>query len=225
MVSSNLNLWSQLSVTDPRFTKGFRKAGGFSGTDINPTWRMKRLTEAFGPAGVGWWYKIAKTWSEDIGGKKFAFVLLELYYMAEFEGADGELQRDVSEPIQQIGGTEFGRSPDEAYKMAVTDALGKCAAALGLAADVYMGQFDDSKYQRQAADFHAGNELLGTVGHRLDKCQSLAEVDELGKWVGTQKPPTSIRPALKALFDNKRESFAVTAGNGNGNGQSQERKD
>ena len=34
-------------------------AGRLKGfTDINPMWRIKALTEAFGPCGFGWWYKI-----------------------------------------------------------------------------------------------------------------------------------------------------------------------
>ena len=32
-------------------------AGRLKGfTDINPMWRIKRLTEVFGPCGIGWWY-------------------------------------------------------------------------------------------------------------------------------------------------------------------------
>ena len=34
-------------------------AGRLKGfTDINPMWRIKRLTEMFGPCGIGWWYEI-----------------------------------------------------------------------------------------------------------------------------------------------------------------------
>lgn len=197
----NMKLWNQLEMTDPQFTKSFRRSGGFSGTDINPTWRMKRLTETFGPAGVGWWYNIREHWSEEVDGKRFAFVLLEFYYWVQHE--DGG---DRSEPILQIGGTEFGRAPDEAYKMAVTDALGKCAAALGLAADVYLGQFDDSKYQRQAAEHYAG-QALEVVKEKLAQCKSLAEVDEASKWVGSQNPPTSLRPAIRQLFEQARAAI------------------
>lgn len=30
---------------------------GFS--DINPMWRIKKMTEMFGPCGIGWYYEIA----------------------------------------------------------------------------------------------------------------------------------------------------------------------
>ena len=34
--------------------------------------------------------------------------------------------------------------------MSITDALGKCLQQLGLAADIYLGQFDDSKYREES---------------------------------------------------------------------------
>ena len=35
------------------------EAGRLKGkTDINPMWRIKKLTEQFGPCGKGWYYKI-----------------------------------------------------------------------------------------------------------------------------------------------------------------------
>jgi hypothetical protein len=58
----------------------------------------------------------------------------------------------------QWGGTELMRRRrdgteepnDEAFKMSVTDALGKCLLQLGLAADVHLGLFDDSKYREES---------------------------------------------------------------------------
>ena len=34
-------------------------------TDINPMWRIKTLTEQFGPCGFGWKYVITKQWLEN----------------------------------------------------------------------------------------------------------------------------------------------------------------
>ena len=33
-------------------------------TDINPMWRIRELTELFGPCGIGWKYKIVREWLE-----------------------------------------------------------------------------------------------------------------------------------------------------------------
>ena len=33
-------------------------------TDINPMWRIRALTENFGPCGIGWYYEITHKWLE-----------------------------------------------------------------------------------------------------------------------------------------------------------------
>ena len=39
------------------------QAGRLKGkSDINPMWRIKKLTEIFGPCGIGWKYTIVKQW-------------------------------------------------------------------------------------------------------------------------------------------------------------------
>lgn len=146
-----LRVWNRFSQTDKKATKAFDK-GGFKGTDINPTYRLKCLTELFGPQGTGWGWTIHERWREKLpsrykDGQKWvdyeadcAFVMLSLWYV----GDDG-LKHEGS---PQIGGTECDLSPDEVWKMSITDAVGKCCVALGIAADVYLGEFD-GKYQRE----------------------------------------------------------------------------
>src|SRR5688572_25015613 len=50
----NMAIWDAVSRTDPAHTKSFSRAGGFKGTAIKPIWIIRRLTEQFGPCGVGW---------------------------------------------------------------------------------------------------------------------------------------------------------------------------
>ena len=54
MSAENLKLWESLYTTDPKHTKGFQRAGGFSGTAIKPMWAIYRATKEFGPVGKGW---------------------------------------------------------------------------------------------------------------------------------------------------------------------------
>ena len=60
---------------------------------------------------------------------------------------DGEYS--IKETSPQIGGTLVDSSPDECFKSAITDAVGKCASTIGLGADVYLGLVE-SKYERAA---------------------------------------------------------------------------
>lgn len=120
-------------------------AGRLKGkSDINPMWRIKALTEQFGPCGTGWKYEVEKLWLEASGSTEVAaFALIGLYVQI-----DGKW----SEKIPGIGGSMFVSAEkngpytsDECYKMALTDALSVACKALGVAADVYWDK-DPSKY-------------------------------------------------------------------------------
>ena len=119
--------------------------GRLSGfTDIKPQWRYEVMTEVFGPCGVGWKYTIEELWqSEGADGVIVANAKIHLFIK------DGEW----SDPIPGVGGamlvakeTKGLYTSDEAYKMAVTDALGTAMKYIGVAADVYSGLWDGSKY-------------------------------------------------------------------------------
>lgn len=113
--------------------------GRFSGTDINPMWRIKMLTEMFGPAGIGWYVDNVVERSEEHGDTTISIVTLNLYVKV-----DGEW----SKPIYGTGGNTLlrkGVASDEGYKMAYTDALSVACKALGIGADIWFAN-DKTKY-------------------------------------------------------------------------------
>lgn len=121
------------------------QAGKLKGkSDINPVWRIKQLTELFGPCGIGWKLCSVKYWTEPgAAGEVSAWCSLGL--MIKVDGA-------WSDPIEGIGGsmlvtTEKGKlvTNDEAFKMANTDAISVACKNLGFAADVYWDA-DRTKY-------------------------------------------------------------------------------
>lgn len=111
-------------------------------TDISPMWRIRRLTEIFGPCGIGWWYTIKEQrLLEGADGEVKAFVTIDLFYRW------GE---QISQPVPGIGGNTFvekgGKyTSDECFKMALTDAISVAAKALGIGGSVYSGE-DRTKY-------------------------------------------------------------------------------
>ena len=116
-------------------------------TDINPMWRIKRLTEVFGPCGIGWWYEVTNHEIVDdaITHQSAAFVDILLYYVDPETG-------ETSHGIPGTGGASFVCKEkdgfylsDECFKMALTDAISVAAKALGVAADVYFAK-DRTKY-------------------------------------------------------------------------------
>lgn len=142
----NMALYEQFR-TCPQEAKRAIGGGKLSGkTDINPMWRIKKLTETFGPCGIGWKAPITEHWI-DAGSKGEAIVNIRINLYVKYNG-------EWSEPIEGIGGntiiqTEKGQlvSNDEAYKMAYTDAISVACKSLGVAADVYFEQ-DRTKYAR-----------------------------------------------------------------------------
>lgn len=123
------------------------QAGKLKGkTDINPQWRYKAMTEKFGLVGIGWKYEVQKLWTEKgAGNEALAFAQVAVYVK------DGD---KWSEPIVGIGGSKLVQlekgaavSNDEGYKMAVTDAFSTALKMFGVAADIYAGLWDGSKYR------------------------------------------------------------------------------
>lgn len=125
-------------------------AGRLKGmTDINPVWRIKKLTEEFGPCGIGWWTKVTDRWTETVGDETCAFVDLELYI---------KVGDEWSRPITGSGGSKLATKErsgiyvsDECYKMAETDALSVACKKLGIGADVYFSA-DRTKYSQTVDD-------------------------------------------------------------------------
>ena len=145
---ANKDIWDSLKQPPPsalREIQGGRLKGK---TDISPQWRYEAMTEHFGPCGVGWKYEIIQLWSEPASDEQvFANAEIVLFFK------DGD---KWSEPIPGIGGSLLVNSEasglhanDEAYKMAVTDALSVALKMLGVAADVYAGLWDGTKYKTQ----------------------------------------------------------------------------
>lgn len=118
------------------------KLKGF--TDINPMWRIKKLTEVFGICGIGWKAPIKEV-REIKGAYDEIVVSMRIELQVCVEGC-------WSDPIEGIGGsmlvnTEKGDlvTNDEAYKMAYTDALSVACKMIGIGADVYYEK-DSTKY-------------------------------------------------------------------------------
>jgi hypothetical protein len=147
---------------------------------------MQQMTEVFGPIGKGWGYEQLE-WTI---AERMIFICLRVWYIDKETG-----EKYFTGP--QWGGTEMVRKnrdgserpDDECFKMSTTDALGKCMLQVGLAADVYLGQFDDSKYREESEVFYTVKSdpslhpdaiaaYEQTVAEKLDACQTLDDIDD-----------------------------------------------
>jgi hypothetical protein len=142
----NLTIYNEVRSV-PDSAKRRIEAGRLKGkTDINPMWRIKALTEKFGPCGFGWKYVITdKRLEQGANGEVAAFLDIDLFVKADGVWSDA---------IPGTGGSAFVAkekngpyTSDECFKMALTDAISVACKALGFGADVYW-EADRSKYDK-----------------------------------------------------------------------------
>lgn len=144
----NLEIYNKVRQV-PTNAKKDITAGRLKGmTDINPQWRIEKLTEMFGPVGSGWFAReIKREFIDGANDEKVCFVDIELFV---------KVNGEWSKPIYGTGGSTFVAkeskglyTSDEVVKMAYTDAISVACKQLGFGADIYWNK-SDSKYQQHS---------------------------------------------------------------------------
>lgn len=145
--------------------------GRFSGTDINPMWRIKKLTEIFGPVGFGWYTEVTR--QEAIpadDGNMMVFVDINLYVK------DGD---QWSKPIFGTGGNTLktkGRGDDDGFKKAYTDALSIACKALGIGADIWYSADVNADYSSKYSGMYTEEKPDEPKDFDMPKCERCGNV-------------------------------------------------
>lgn len=193
---NNLKRWEQFRSVPKEAQKAIG-GGRLKGmTDINPMWRLKILTEVYGECGIGWRYDIIKKELVDgANGEVAAFVDILLYTKDE----------DIwSEPIPGTGGSMYIakesaglRTNDEAFKMALTDALSVACKAKGIGADIYWQ--GGTKY----SEYDQGAELSANIEKATER--EVLELIELAKKKGQDEETLKLGSIKYYRIDNLRK--------------------
>lgn len=189
--------------------------GRLSGmTDIKPMWRIEKLTEVFGPCGLGWYTTTRnKEIIDGANSEKIAVVDINLFVNYKKPFGLGE---DLwSEPIEGTGGSGFIANErnglytsDECFKMAYTDALSVACKSLGMGAEIYWG---DSKYQKQETieTIEQAKEYVLNFGKYKGKKLSEVPNDYLAWLYSSDKTGEVIKKAIDLLNQKeKKEPFS-----------------
>lgn len=192
-MNENLRLYEAVRKVPDNAKKAFFN-GSFNGTDINPMWRIKTLTEQFGVAGIGWYTEVISERAETYGDTVMAIVDINLYV---------KVNGEWSKPIFGTGGNRLvtasksgSKASDEGYKMAYTDALSVACKALGIGADVYFER-DITKYS--AYETPPQDELKPGDGKKLAVEQSAPAQVKTSATVPTPAPTTTSWNPNKAI--------------------------
>lgn len=199
-----------LARTVPDEAKKPITAGRLKGmTDVNPMYRIKRLTEMFGPCGLGWWYEITKKEivDDDQTHQRAAFVDILLFYVDPETG-------NTSVGIPGTGGASFVTQErngpylsDECFKMALTDALSVACKAIGIAADVYWDK-DRTKYTAPEDDAPVNNVIEQAKQNPLNiPTEGTPVCDRCGEVITGWVDAKGKRYTATALIKRSREKY------------------
>jgi hypothetical protein len=209
--SPNMNLWNRVCVTDPAAVKPIT-GKQYSGNSPKPYWIVQRLTEEFGPCGLGWGYTVLNERMERLTETDVLHVALVRFWY-ELEGKRGE--------VEQIGQTKavYAKKDgsllvdEDAPKKSVTDALVKCASYIGFAGDIFAGRWDDSNYvewaRQQYNPLNEKRESFAAQLVRLHEEGNTLEAARLWYAPETRKEVLSTNEAIEYVWGQLREYSAL----------------
>jgi hypothetical protein len=206
--NENLTLWERLSKTDPKHTKQFTRAGGFKGTAIKPMWAIRRATEEFGPIGNGWGFEEDEHLTIPcVDGQTLVYVRARVWYAQHGEAYWTGPQWGGDFVVKSVKGEL--RPDDEAFKKALTDAVMKCLAYIGIGADVHMGQFDDQKYIAEVQQHFQQDEKLEALRSAMEQPHIHEAVYEIKKSLAENDLATAASAWFEKLDDDDKKAIWI----------------
>lgn len=219
MSGDNMRIYSAFERTPNEARKPIQ-GGRLKGmTDVNPMYRIQKLTERFGPCGIGWYPEIVDKRTVDCPtGEVMCFIDLALYYREDPAG-------EWSKPVFGTGGNTLIAKEksglyanDEGWKMAYTDALSVACKALGMCADVYFEK-GYGKYTSPMRPNGGGSASNGAHHNSAQPAQGQAQGVAQGNAVQRDRPAPAMATvqqiefiknfASDSLYQSAMESFGA----------------
>lgn len=209
MKSSNLNLWKAHEDIDPKFTKAIT-GRDYGGTSPNPQYVIKCLTDLFGPVGQGFGWRVIAEGFERFGDTALHWCRIEFWHT------------DRGNTFEAYGQTKAAyvtsagkmRVDEDAPKKSLTDAIVKAASQIGIAANIFLGRWDDQKYVAEVnAEYRKEERAKPADPEALAiACESLANADSVEAlnaiWLDL---PPAVKADSAALETAKKRKTQLTA--------------
>ena len=167
------------SVPDSAVKKIGAGAYGKAGlSDINPQWRIEKMTELFGACGDGWIWEPVECWMDN--GICYAHITVQ--YATE----NGE----YSKPIHGYGGTIAGRMDDsDLYKSTITDAVSNALRYLGIGADVWYNPNNKAEKNQFDTKYSAPPQMKMATPEQLKQLSELFPPERITAMLAAYKIP------------------------------------
>jgi hypothetical protein len=199
----NMQLWNSVAKTDPRQVKEIT-GKQYKGNSPKPYYIVRRLTETFGPCGIGWGSTILSERMEPLGKSVLHIAVVRFWYV--LDGKRGEVEQ-IGQTLACYEKADGSKTivDEDAPKKSVTDALVKCASYLGFGGDIFAGRWDDSKYvaelRREFAEKPADNvkqHPATNVKAVADRLAALPDDEYAAEW---DKLDTKTQDAVAAIWN------------------------
>lgn len=181
---TNLSLWGRFADIDPKFTKAIT-GKPYKGTSPNPQYVIRCLTEMFGPVGQGFGWRVIAEDFTPLGEEVLHWCRIEFWHTVRENTFESYGQTKAAYP------TSSGRFmvDEDAPKKSLTDAIIKAASQLGIAANIFLGRWDDQKYVAEVnAEYRAEERppfdpvaAHDRIAKKLESASSLADLVEAWK--------------------------------------------
>jgi hypothetical protein len=186
-----MELWDKLRRVDPVHSKPFTRAGGFKGTAVKPSEQERLMTETFGPVGIGWGMTKPEYHEVVAGQEILVYCTVGMWYLHGGQKSD-TFWGEGGDKIVTVRANGTVSVDDEARKKSLTDALGNAMKRIGMAADIHMGRWDDSKYREENEKFFTAKtnpdlqppaieKSEADLKEKLDAIQDIDALDDLWK--------------------------------------------
>ncbi len=224
MSDKNMQIWNRVEKTDTRYTKD-AKVGGQQITSLNGTAMIMKATEVFGPAGIGFGWKVLEERFDpgievfigegdkrsSLGFTSNHTVRIAFWFMSD--GQRGEIESYGC--TNYIYKASYGMLTDgEAPKKSLTDAIKKALSSLGFSADVFLGLFDDKDYVNALADEQAIEQAEDQAAEedrqKQERLDYIASVIESLKTAKTPKELKAFHDVAVRRLTLRNDTKAVT---------------
>lgn len=150
-MTDNMRHWTRFADVDPKFTKAIT-GKQYKGTSPNPQYVIRCLTEIFGPVGVGFGWRVLVEGFEPLGEKTLHWCRVEFWHTDRTHTFESYGQTVAAYPTNSGG----FMVDEDAPKKSLTDAIIKAASHVGIAANIFLGRWDDQKHVAQVnAEYRA----------------------------------------------------------------------
>ncbi|WP_206678109.1 hypothetical protein [Martelella limonii] len=227
-MTDNKAIWNRFADINPKYTKPI-SGKAYKGTSPSPQHVIECLTELFGPVGQGFGWEVIAEGFQPLGDEVLHWCRIRFWHTSRDNTFEEYGQ------TKALMKTKSGLMSDEdAPKKSQTDAIVKAASHLGIAANIFLGRWDDQKYVADVrksfedTDDAANSSVkpssasmkkqLEEIDEDLVDCVTIADVDKCAKvWGNIMKRdqwPKDFMDCVPPKFKQRRDAIQAASDDG-----------